>query len=267
MSLFQKLKSSLRTLFKPHYSWPGLDVSLAGGQHLHLVGSIHMGTRDMSPLPPKLISMIDQADALIVEADITGSETPFSDLPAYPPLSERLSSGQLQQLETLADELGVSLALADSQPLWQLAMVLQATQAQKLGLRPQFGIDYQMLNQAREAGIKVLELEGAESQIALLRELPDNGLSLLEDTLTHWHTNARLLQMMIGWWLEQPPGVAPSLPNTFSHSLYDLLMNQRNLAWRDKLHALPAGRYVVAVGALHLYGEGNLPTLLKTKQK
>ncbi|WP_238339125.1 hypothetical protein, partial [Salmonella enterica] len=26
---------------------------------------------------------------------------------------------------------------------------------------------------------------------------------------------------------------------------------------------LPPGRYVVAVGALHLYGEGNLPQILK----
>ena len=265
MGLFQILKSSLRALFKPHYAWPGMDVNLPGGQQLHLVGSIHMGTRDMSPLPPKLIAKIRQADALIVEADISGSEMPFSDLPSSPPLSERLPPEQYQQLEKLCDEMGVSLALADSQPLWQVAMVLQATQAQKLGLRPDYGIDYQMLHCARDAGVKVMELEGAKSQIALLRELPENGLALLEDTLEHWHTNARLLQMMIGWWLEQPPSSAPSLPNTFSHSLYDKLMHQRNQAWREKLYALPPGRYVVAVGALHLYGEGNLPLILKDK--
>ncbi|OUR15448.1 TraB/GumN family protein, partial [Klebsiella pneumoniae] len=51
-------------------------------------------------------------------------------------------------------------------------------------------------------------------------------------------------------------------PTTFSQSLYDVLMHQRNLAWRETLLALPPGRYVVAVGALHLYGEGNLPDML-----
>lgn len=81
--------------------------------------------------------------------------------------------------------------------------------------------------------------------------------------MTHWRTNARLLQVMIGWWLEQPPakGVT-TLPTTFSQSLYDVLMHQRNQAWRETLLALPPGRYVVAVGALHLYGEGNLPDML-----
>ena len=97
----------------------------------------------------------------------------------------------------------------------------------------------------------------------VLRDLPDGGMALLEDTLTHWRTNARLLQVMIGWWLEQPPSRgAVSLPTTFSQSLYDVLMHQRNLAWRETLLALPPGRYVVAVGALHLYGEGNLPDML-----
>jgi hypothetical protein len=267
MGLFQRIKSSLCALFRGRYPWPGLDIHLAGGQKLHLVGSIHMGTRDMAPLPPRLIKLIQQADALIVEADISGNETPFRDLPACPPLRERLSESHFQQLEKLTDELGLSIALFDSQPLWQIAMILQATQAQTLGLRPDYGIDYQLLNVAREANSKVMELEGAESQITLLRELPDGGLALLEDTLTHWHTNARLLQVMIGWWLEQPPGDTPSLPNTFSRSLYDVLMHQRNLAWREKLQTLPPGRYVVAVGALHLYGEGNLPSMLKTQHK
>lgn len=264
MGLLKRIKILWCSLSGATYPWPALDISLPGNRLLHLVGSIHMGTRDMSPLPPRLLKKIHRADALIVEADISGHESPFSDLPDYPPLAERLSETQLQQLEKLSDELGLSLMRFDSQPLWQIAMILQATQAQTLGLRPDYGIDYQLLHAAREAGTKIVELEGAASQVDLLRALPDNGMALLEDTLTHWHTNARLLQVMIGWWLERPPEHAsPSLPNTFSASLYDVLMHQRNLAWKTKLEALPPGNYVVAVGALHLYGEGNLPQMLR----
>lgn len=264
MSLLNQLKRLWHALRGAPYSWPAIDISLPGDRELHLVGSIHMGTRDMSPLPPKLVKKLQQSDALIVEADISGNEAPFDNLPLCAPLAERLTATQLAALEKLADEQGLPLARFDTQPLWQIAMVMQATQAQKLGLRPDYGIDYQLLQAARQASLPIQELEGASSQIELLLQLPDNGLALLEDTLTHWHTNARLLQVMIGWWLEQPPTDRNSpLPNTFSQSLYDVLMVQRNQAWRDTLLALPPGRYVVAVGALHLYGEGNLPQMLK----
>ena len=88
----------------------------------------------------------------------------------------------------------------------------------------------------------MIELEGAENQITMLLQLPDKGLALLDDTLTHWHTNARLLQQMMSWWLNAPPQNNDiTLPNTFSQSLYDVLMHQRNLAWRDKLRAMPPG--------------------------
>ncbi len=123
--------------------------------------------------PPAKLLKNTPADALIVEADISGNETPFSDLPTYPPLAERLSDAQLSELEARTGELGLSVGLFDSQPLWQVAMVLQATRAQKLGLRPDYGIDYQLLMAARESNIAVMELEGADSQIALLRDLPD----------------------------------------------------------------------------------------------
>ena len=263
MGLLNRIKMLWQAAVGSSYSWPALDITLPGERYLHLVGSIHMGTRDMSPPPARLLKKIRQADALIVEADISGSETPFSNLPSCPPLAERLSPSQLAELQDRAGEMGLSIALFDNQPLWQVAMVLQATQAQKLGLRADYGIDYQLLMAARESHIRVMELEGADSQIALLRDLPDGGLALLEDTLTHWRTTARLLQVMIGWWLEQPPSQGTtSLPTTFSQSLYDVLMHQRNLAWRETLLALPPGRYVVAVGALHLYGEGNLPDML-----
>ena len=264
MGLIHRLRTLISRFVNTTYPWPALDVALTGGRYLHLVGSIHMGTPDMAPLPPRLLEKLAQADALIVEADISDSSSPFPTDNDLPPLRERLSAESWARTESRLHELALDAGSIDGLPYWQAALILQAHQAQRLGLRPDFGIDFQLLQSAHLAGKPVIELEGAQSQVELLKTLPDGGLTLLEDTLTHWHTNARLLQTMVSWWLESPPGVQPGmLPNTFSSELYDVLMTQRNAQWRAFVHKLPPGRYVVAVGALHLYGEENLPQLLK----
>lgn len=250
-----------------HYPYPALDVSLPGGRHFHLVGSIHMGTQNMSPLPRILTRKVTQADALIVEADISSSDSPFGDAPEIAPLNERVEASQYQQIERLCEELGMSLYSLSTLPCWQIALMLQATQAQRLGLRGEYGVDFQLLSLAKTQDKKVIELEGAEQQLDLLKQLPEDGRSLLDDTLTHWHTNARLLQTMISWWLDSRPSVGiDQLPATFGNALYDVLMHQRNQRWKKQLENMPAGNYVVAVGALHLYGEGNLPSLLNNKK-
>ena len=252
---------SLRSV---EYRYPALDIVL-GQQHLHLVGSIHMGTRNMSPLPARLLQHLQQADALIVEADITTSGSPFGHSEAYPPLEERLSTEKFQQLQQRCNEVNIAQSRINTLPAWQVALMLQAQQAQKLGLHADCGIDYQLLQVAKKQQLKVIELEGADTQLSLLTSLPENGLTLLEDTLQHWHVNARLLQTMISWWLEKPPARngKTALPDTFSSDLGDVLMHQRNQNWCQQLASLPPGKYVVAVGALHLYGEDNLPEMLQ----
>lgn len=95
MGLLNRIKMLWQAALGSSYSWPALDITLPGERYLHLVGSIHMGTRDMSPPPARLLKKIRQADALIVEADISGSETPFSNLPSCPPLAERLNAPSL----------------------------------------------------------------------------------------------------------------------------------------------------------------------------
>ncbi|MGK9173985.1 TraB/GumN family protein [Yokenella regensburgei] len=263
MRLFQRIKHFFRAR---HYAWPAIDITLRGNRHLHLVGSIHMGTQGMSPLPAGLLQKLRDADALLVEADVAGSGSPFLDLPVCPPLVERLSAEQLTAFDETLGSLGLPREEFDTRPAWHIALVLQATQAQRLGLRPEFGIDYQLLQSAQAYAIPVIELEGTENQVGILLGLADGGNELLQDTLTHWHENARLLQVMLSWWLESPPHESPlTLPTTFSASLHDVLMHQRNRAWCERLDALPPGHYVVAAGALHLYGEGNLPALLRQK--
>ncbi len=91
-------------------------------------------------------------------------------MPACEALEERISEEQLQNLQHISQEMGISPSLF-SQPLWQIAMVLQATQAQKLGLRAEYGIDYQLLQAAKQQHKPVIELEGAENQIAMLLQL------------------------------------------------------------------------------------------------
>ena len=114
MSLIHRIKASFRALFPRRYAWPGMDIALPGGQQLHLVGSIHMGTRDMQPLPAGLLRQLQKADALVVEADITRGSSPFSEGEAYPPLATRLTPETLQQLTALCDELSLNIALFDS---------------------------------------------------------------------------------------------------------------------------------------------------------
>lgn len=258
-----KVAALWRQFSPTRYAYPAQDI-IFDHCHLHLVGSIHMGTQTMMPLPATLQSQLDRADALIVEADISTGASPFSESEICPPMAERLSAEQMAHLLRRCEEVAIDSEMIDTLPAWQVALMLQAQQAQRLGLQSDYGIDFQLLKAAHARQKKVIELEGTENQLALLKMLPNNGLSLLEDTLTHWHTNARLLQTMISWWLESPPSShQTTLTNTFNRALNDVLIRQRNQHWSQALRELPPGKYVVAVGALHLYGEDNLPDLLK----
>ena len=263
-NLWRRMAAALGLVSQPEYAWPGMDIRLPEGRRLHLVGSIHMGTRDMTPLPAELLALLEQASALIVEADITVG-TPLADAePVDVPLEERLSPEHLAILTRLCEEYELDQAALSALPAWHIALMLQARQAERMGLRAAYGIDYQLIQEAKAMDKPVIELEGPDEQLGLLQQLPDQGNALLQDTLIHWHTNARLLQTMISWWIHRgPTDISQAFPPTFSNELYHYLMIERNQRWKAVLEDLPAGAYVVAVGALHLYGEQNLPSLLR----
>lgn len=98
MDLLYRVKTFFTALRGNHYTWPAIDISLPGNRHFHLIGSIHMGSRDMAPLPAKLLKKLNHADALIVEADVSGDDAPFANLPTFAALEERISPEQLENL-------------------------------------------------------------------------------------------------------------------------------------------------------------------------
>ncbi|WP_323084188.1 TraB/GumN family protein [Providencia alcalifaciens] len=263
--LLENLKSWLHRGVAPNYSYPAVDVRLSSQLKLHIVGSIHMGTENMFPLSATLLDKINHADGLIVEADITQANSPFPTSTALiAPISQRLTDTEFALFLQYCQEIRQSPIQFDHLPSWQVALTMQATQAQLLGLRGHYGIDYQLIHNALAQNKPIIELEGVDSQVQLLLDLPDDGLPLLQDTLIHWRANARSLQTMISWWLDFQPENCVTLPNTFSEGVYNVLMTQRNQEWARKLKTLPAGNYVVAVGALHLFGEQSLIDYLRS---
>ncbi|BBG59729.1 TraB family [Providencia rustigianii] len=263
-TFFKNLKNWLYTGTAPVYPYPAIDVRLSNQLKLHIVGSIHMGTETMFPLSTILLDKLNHADGLIVEADITDTQTSFP-APTTPisPIRQRLTDGEYSLFLQYCQEIRQSSDQFDHLPSWQVALVMQATQAQGLGLRGHYGIDYQLIRNVQSQQKPIIELEGTAAQIELLLQLPDQGLPLLQDTLVHWRTNARSLQTMISWWLDYQPEHCATLPNTFSEDVYNVLMTRRNQEWADKLKTLPNGNYVVAVGALHLFGEHSLIDYLR----
>ncbi|WP_140918143.1 TraB/GumN family protein [Limnobaculum xujianqingii] len=244
-------------------AYPAYDMAMPNGSQLHLVGSIHMGTKDMSPLPASLMKQLKQADGIIVEVDIS-KPVNFNGRSDYPHLSERLSEPEYLELTKISQQLKLDIKHIATESGWQAALVLQNTQAQQFGLQGEYGIDYQVIQLANQHDIPIIELEGAQKQLDLLEQLPNNGMPLLQDSLTHWQDNEQLMQIMVGWWLNQHPSNTPlSLPYGMSGDLYDLMVADRNRQWERQLLALPKGKYVVVVGALHLFGEHNLLQLLK----
>lgn len=79
MGLFNRIKTSFRALFPRRYAArygyfaSGRAASAPGGKHSY-------GHAGYVPLPSGLIKLLKRADALIVEADISGHESPFAGL-------------------------------------------------------------------------------------------------------------------------------------------------------------------------------------------
>lgn len=148
---------------------PAIDITLPGNRHFHLIGSIHMGSHDMAPLPTRLLKA-QNADALIVEADVSTSDTPFANLPACEALEERISEEQLQNLQHISQRWAF-LRRSFYPTVVANRDGSSGDAGTKLGLRAEYGIDYQLLQAAKQQHKPVIELEGAENQIAMLLQL------------------------------------------------------------------------------------------------
>lgn len=229
-----------------------------------LFGTLHVGDKSMYPLPREVTQFLKHSNGLILEADLSSAESP-----AYPTdtlmTEEVLTDQQQEQLKTIAQELQISFYRLSHQPPWAAAITIQMTQLAQLGYSADYGVEQHLISLAKKNQIPILGLESLQSQLNMLSDQKDNGKELLISALDEWENSKNNSLCMVKSWKSGDKNNFADLVKQaeMSKQLSNALEVERNDDWTTKLisgNFLPKkpGKYVVAVGLLHLIGAENL---------
>ncbi|WP_413110669.1 TraB/GumN family protein [Thaumasiovibrio sp. DFM-14] len=265
--LAQFTTALLFSLFSVSISAAPLVWTASQGQsHYTLIGSVHMGDSGMSSFEDMLSHYVKEADGVIVEANILQPASPLSATAIATTTRDNLTTQQQATLRSIANQLKLPFRHLMNAPPWLTALQLQLHQAQQAGLRPEWGIDIQVLQSAHAQAVPIIELEGIEQQMALLSQLPENGLPLLLHTLEEWQPMQEMVRCMSDAWQAGDLAAFERLldDSRIDNDTDNALIYQRNRHWSEQLkgHIAP-GHYLVVVGMLHMVGPQGLPSLLK----
>jgi uncharacterized protein len=244
---------------------------------VYLLGSIHVAKPKMYPLDARIEKAFSNSDVLVVEADASpdkalGLAMQMMTRASYPPgdsLDKHISKEMLETIQARMATNGIPPAMVQGLKPWFLAMTLTLSELSDLGIDPQLGIDLHFLQEAK--GKPIVELEGADAQLALLDGFTDKEQEeFLKYTLKDNENIAKSVDDIISAWSE---GDVKKLDDLIMQSvkdspemleLYAKLFDDRNKKMAAKIEdMLKTGKtYFVVVGAGHLVGKNGLLQLL-----
>jgi hypothetical protein len=247
---------------------------------VYLLGSVHIARPDIYPLDSVIEDAFASAKYLVVEVNVHNVDTQnvnniLLEHGVYPEgegLRENVSPSLYDALEEQFERFGIDIANLDAYRPWVVSMTLEQLILQSLGYLLENGIDYYFLDKAAHTK-KILELETAEYQLALLYYLPDDVMiealqydidfattpEDMEELFQAWEDgDVTRMESILFEGLTEEPGLAP---------YYEKLFDERNFNMAAKIEEYLADNetYFIVVGAGHLVGENGLLNLLGEK--
>jgi uncharacterized protein YbaP (TraB family) len=251
----------------------------SGTNTVYVLGSLHFFKKEIYPLHKRIESAFDQANILVVEAninDITKIDMQKLLESAFyldnETLEKHVSAEVYELIKKESIRMGLPLELVKKQKPWFLAMVLESMKLLKLGFDPSYGIDKYFLSKA--AGKKILELESLDYQIGLLSKFSDQEQEMfLVYTLKDVDIFSQELDKLTQAWIS---GDAKGLESIMTRGLvedrrmsfiYEKLILERNKSMASKIEEFFRTKetYFVIVGAGHLVGNQGIIGILKGK--
>jgi hypothetical protein len=250
----------------------------AGSGSLYLLGSVHMGTRQMLDLGPLVEEAYRRSEELVVEVDVKrlAPEEVVALVQRHgtfaPPrtLRDVLSPAVFGQLEAYLAERGVPLANVEQFKPWFVSFVIAQLELQAAGYEVELGVDHALMERA-SAEKPIVELETAASQLQMLDRLPASLQELmLEDILARVdHFPEEVAELIDAWKAGDEARLEDLVFSPLAHFpelevFYDLVFFQRNERMTAQLAELlgDGKTRLVVLGAGHMIGSRGIPKQL-----
>jgi hypothetical protein len=246
---------------------------------VYLYGTVHAGKASFYPLGEPVQAALADAKVLAVEADITDEAAMAKSAGSMlltPPdrLDKRIPAPVYERFRRQVERFRLPESQVVQLKPFIASSVLAFAEWGRLGYLPQYGVDRHLLTRARESKMIIVELEGAETQAALMNSLTDEeSRQALEGTLAALENGLTREQItgMVNAWQSGDAGLLLEVARAYNESvpgareLEEKFIWSRHEAMADKIEAwLMQGRerVFVAVGALHLAGPRGLVEIL-----
>ena len=251
-------------------------ISGPNGATVYLLGSVHLLSADAATLPPEVDSAFAHAKSLTFETSLDSAKIRGPELLMRGrfgdgrTLRTALSPAAVVKTDSILHLYGLSIDQVNQFKPWLVSMVVAQLAMQKTGLQPQYGVDMQLNERAKQAQKPLLQLESVDFQLGMLDALaPADQERLLTDSEGPEAAAKELAAVRDAW----SRGDAMALDTLINRrmaeapAILDAMLTSRNRAWIPKLEAMINGHddALVVVGAGHLVGKQGVVEMLRAK--
>jgi uncharacterized protein YbaP (TraB family) len=252
-----------------------------GGHTLYLFGTIHVGSKDFYPLEPRLAGLLKNAPALALEIDPLGDPQQLARAVQQHGLAAKgapaLAPAWRQRLDRLLQQYNIEPQTVAAMKPWLLASLLTVSEFAAQGYEASLAVDAHLSKQAHDAGQKIVELESADSQMALFDQMSAaEQLVFLQEAIEGIEDKEQAYQAreIADAWRHADVKALEALAlkaeqdQTFSgRFVQKVLLDGRNPTLADGMVKLMAreNNSVAAIGVLHLIGKTSVPELLRKR--
>ena len=228
------------------------------GTNVRFLGSMHILPKENSGLPTWAMEAFDWAEDVAFESDPT-TIAPYVRTSNPTHLSDNLTPATWNTLSTLWSQAGAHGVLEAMRPWAVLLTSSVFAQSHVPGIEPQF------IEWAKQRSKPVHFLETAESLVNNFDSAPLNEIcQALESLANDLAAPQRLLNAMYAAWMDADIkslySIADQSPAFNLPGIRHAVLLARNREWLPRVeHLLQSPRRtLIAVGALHLHGPGNV---------
>lgn len=254
-----------------------------GAPPSYLLGTMHLTDQRLLDLVPRLEPFLGPGHVLATELgeDLIGPEKYVlagkimlrAMMPSADSLAAITEASDRQAVEELLARRGMALDGAKHLALWLLAISVSLPECEIERQKHQLPVfDVALTERAKAAGSRIVALETAEEQIAVLSAIPpDLAGSLLVTVARRGGALDDALATLVGLYFDHRSGMALNplmatllFGGTSSTAFVRTVLGNRNQVMHERARPLiEQGHVLIAVGALHLAGEGGLVALLR----